>query len=58
VNLDEEVLKMLACPACLSPLRVAAADAEIVCTNTGCALAYPVRNDIPVLLIEEARRPA
>jgi uncharacterized protein len=28
-----------------------------VCTNDACALAYPVRDDIPVLLVEEARRP-
>ena len=58
MNLDEEVLQKLACPACLSPLRAVAADAELVCTNAGCGLAYPVRNDIPVLLVEEARRPA
>ena len=29
---------------------------ELVCT--GCGLAYPVRDDIPVLLVDEARRPA
>ena len=28
---------------------------ELVCTNATCALAYPVRDDIPVLLIDEAR---
>jgi uncharacterized protein YbaR (Trm112 family) len=28
---------------------------ELVCTNAACALAYPVRDDIPVLLIDEAR---
>jgi hypothetical protein len=29
-----------------------------VCTNAECGLAYPVRDDIPVLLIDEARDPA
>ena len=29
---------------------------ELVCT--GCGLAYPVRDDIPVLLVDEARKPA
>ncbi|MBQ0987218.1 Trm112 family protein [Streptomyces sp. F63] len=29
---------------------------ELVCT--GCGLAYPVRDGIPVLLVDEARRPA
>jgi uncharacterized protein YbaR (Trm112 family) len=28
-----------------------------VCTSDTCGLAYPVRDDIPVLLVEEARRP-
>jgi hypothetical protein len=30
---------------------------ELVCTSSTCGLAYPVRDDIPVLLVEEARRP-
>jgi hypothetical protein len=29
-----------------------------VCTSDTCGLAYPVRDDIPVLLVEEARRPS
>ena len=32
------------------------AASELVCTS--CGLAYPVRDDIPVLLVDEARRPA
>jgi uncharacterized protein len=31
---------------------------ELVCTGPDCGLAYPVRDDIPVLLVDEARRPA
>ena len=58
MNLDADLLAILACPACRSPLRVQEAASELVCTNAACALAYPVRDDIPVLLIEEARRPA
>jgi hypothetical protein len=30
---------------------------ELVCTSDTCGLAYPVRDDIPVLLIDEARKP-
>ena len=56
MNLDPQLLEILACPACRSPLAVDEEHSELVCT--GCALAYPVRDDIPVLLADEARRPA
>jgi uncharacterized protein len=55
VNLDPSLLQILACPDCRSALRVDDEASELVCT--GCGLAYPVRDDIPVLLIDEARRP-
>lgn len=55
MNLDPALLDILACPDCRSPLRVDDAAGELVCT--GCGLAYPVRDDIPVLLVDEARRP-
>jgi uncharacterized protein YbaR (Trm112 family) len=57
VNIDDWLLEILACPACHAPLREDDAASELVCTNTECALAYPVRDDIPVLLVDEARRP-
>lgn len=55
MNLDPSLLEILACPDCRSPLRVDEGPSELVCTS--CGLAYPVRDDIPVLLIDEARRP-
>ena len=58
MNLDADLLAILACPACRSRLQVQEAASELVCTSPACGLAYPVRDDIPVLLIEEARRPA
>ena len=57
MNLDPGLLEILACPSCRSPLRADDAASELVCTSTTCGLAYPVRDDIPVLLIDEARRP-
>ncbi|MER5973096.1 MULTISPECIES: Trm112 family protein [unclassified Streptomyces] len=63
--LEAGLLEILACPACHAPLRddTSAADTgtdagELVCTGAGCGLAYPVRDGIPVLLVDEARRPA
>jgi uncharacterized protein len=55
MQLDAALLDILACPECRSPLRADDAASELVCT--GCGLAYPVRDDIPVLLVDEARRP-
>ncbi|MFJ2649256.1 Trm112 family protein [Streptomyces sp. NPDC087420] len=58
--LEAGLLEILACPACHSPLndRTTADTPELVCTSEECGLAYPVRDDIPVLLVDEARRPA
>lgn len=53
MNLDPALLEIIVCPACRSTLRVDEAASELVCT--GCGLAYPVRDDIPVLLVDEAR---
>jgi uncharacterized protein len=54
VNLDPDLLEILACPNCRAALRVDEPAGELVCT--GCGYAYPVRDDIPVLLVDEARR--
>ena len=56
MKLDPSLLAILACPDCKAPLRADDEASELVCT--GCSLAYPVRDDIPVLLIDEARKPS
>jgi uncharacterized protein len=58
VKIDDWLLEILACPKCKSPLRADGPASELVCTGSGCGLAYPVRDDIPVLLVDEARQPA
>ncbi|MVA76723.1 Trm112 family protein [Auraticoccus sp. F435] len=58
VDLAPELLEILACPNCHSSLAVDHEADELVCTNTACGLAYPVRDQIPVLLVDEARRPS
>ena len=56
--IEPTLLEILACPACHSPLREDVEASELVCTDAGCGLAYPVRDHIPVLLIDEARKAA
>ncbi len=55
MQLDPRLLEILACPRCHAALRVDDPAQELVCTSATCGLAYPVRDDIPVLLIDEAR---
>lgn len=55
MNIDAALLEIIVCPDCRAALRADEAASELVCT--GCGLAYPVRDDIPVLLVDEARRP-
>lgn len=57
VNLEPWLLDVLACPKCKSPLRVTATEDELACTSASCGLIYPVRDDVPVLLVDEARQP-
>ncbi len=53
MNIDPALRELIVCPACHAALEDVAE--ELVCT--GCGLAYPVRDDIPVLLVDEARQP-
>lgn len=52
--------EILRCPACRSELadETGPAGPELVCAGTDCGLAYRVDDGIPVLLVDEARRPA
>jgi uncharacterized protein YbaR (Trm112 family) len=58
VPVSKELLEILACPKCKQPVEEKRrGGAEfLVCTAPDCRLAYPVRDDIPVMLIEEAER--
>ncbi|MDO5498803.1 MAG: Trm112 family protein [Propionibacteriaceae bacterium] len=55
IDLDPAVLDLLACPNCHAAFAVDPDRAELVCTGTGCGLAFPVKDNIPILLIDEAR---
>ncbi|MCB4810537.1 Trm112 family protein [Methylovorus menthalis] len=52
--MDAKLLDILVCPICKGPLVLKKDAQELVCKP--CRLAYPIRDGIPVMLEEEARR--
>jgi len=53
-TVDPWLLSKLVCPITRQPLRHDAAASELISDAAG--LAYPIRDGVPVMLIEEARR--
>lgn len=51
--MDNKLLDILVCPLCKGPLYYHKADAELICRAD--RLAFPIRDDIPIMLEEEAR---
>ena len=51
--MDKRLLEILVCPLCKSTLHLDAQTQELICKAD--RLAYPIRNDIPVMLVDEAR---
>ncbi|WP_263772450.1 Trm112 family protein [Propionivibrio soli] len=52
--MDARLLDILVCPICKANLEYRKAQLELVCKP--CKLAYPVRDDIPIMLEDEARQ--
>ena len=52
---DSKLIDLLVCPACRAPIEYKDRRNLIICT--GCELQYPVRDSIPVMLVEEASMP-
>ncbi|HEX5093560.1 MAG TPA: Trm112 family protein [Burkholderiales bacterium] len=52
--MDPRLLEILVCPLCKGPLVYRKAEGELVCK--GDRLAYPVKDGIPVMLEDEARK--
>ncbi|OWS70359.1 tetraacyldisaccharide 4'-kinase [Polynucleobacter aenigmaticus] len=51
--MDKRLLEILVCPLCKSTLHLDSEKHELICKAD--RLAYPIRNDIPVMLVDEAR---
>lgn len=52
--MDQSLLDILACPLCKGKLVLHSNKKELVCRFD--KLAYPIRNSIPIMLADEARR--
>ncbi len=52
--MDKKLLDILVCPLCKGPLLYKKDREELICKAD--RLAYPIRDDIPVMLEDEARR--
>lgn len=52
--MDSKLLDILVCPLCKGPLLQRRSHSELVCRP--CRLGYPIRDEIPVMLEDEARK--
>jgi uncharacterized protein YbaR (Trm112 family) len=52
--INPELLEILVCPKCKTKVELTADKNALRCTNAECRLVYPIRDEIPVMLIEEA----
>ena len=53
MTLKKELLEILACPKCKGDVRLSEARDGLVCDK--CKLLYKIRDDIPVMLVDEAK---
>lgn len=49
----KELLDILVCPQCKTPVKLTPDRQGLKCAN--CRRVYPIRDDIPVMLVDEAR---
>jgi uncharacterized protein len=52
MKLSEQLLAILVCPKCKGDLEYRPEESQLLCKN--CRLSYPVRDGIPIMLIDEA----
>ena len=53
--IPQDFLDLLACTFCRADLTQA--DEKLLCSNAKCGLRFPIRENIPVMLLDEAERP-
>lgn len=52
MSLPPQLLEILVCPKCKGPLEYRESEERLICH--ACRLSYPVRDGIPIMLIDEA----
>jgi uncharacterized protein len=52
MSIDKELLAILACPKCKGDIHLTEAGDGLICR--ACNLMYPIKDDIPIMLVEEA----
>lgn len=52
MSLNKELLKILACPKCKNDIELMGNEEGLKCPK--CSIVYPIKEEIPVMLIEEA----
>ncbi|OIO80866.1 MAG: hypothetical protein AUJ89_02230 [Candidatus Omnitrophica bacterium CG1_02_43_210] len=52
--IDKDLLDILACPACKADIKLVGE--KLICQNPACALRYPIKDGIPIMLIDEAEK--
>lgn len=50
---SKELLDILVCPLCKTPVKLTSDQGGLKCST--CHRVYPIRDDIPVMLVDEAR---
>lgn len=53
--INPELLEILRCPNCKSKVEIKPDQSGLKCVNPECSLLYPIRDEIPVMLIDEAK---
>ena len=56
MSISPELLEMLRCPKCKSEVKIKPDESGLKCVDPECSLVYPIRDEIPVMLVEEAAK--
>ena len=52
MSINPKLLEILACPVCKTPVKLESDESALFCEQ--CRRVYPIRDEIPVMLVEEA----